>query len=55
MNKLMRGDTTQLRDLALQYLRHGFSVIPVGKDKVPLIKWERYQKGFSHELEVKRW
>jgi hypothetical protein len=33
----------------------GFSVIPVAKDKRPLIKWEAYQKQRPTEDEIKSW
>lgn len=37
------------------YLSLGFSVIPVGQDKKPLIKWEQFQKRKPTEEEIKRW
>jgi hypothetical protein len=42
---------------ALQYLLlSGFSVIPVGKDKKPLISsWKEYQDRFPTEEEVEKW
>jgi hypothetical protein len=41
---------------ALKYLKHyGFSVIPTGKDKKPLIKWEEYQKRKPTEAEIGEW
>ena len=41
---------------ALFYLNHcGFSVIPVGQDKKPLIKWQEYQKKKPTTDEIKRW
>lgn len=40
---------------ALHYLSLGFSVIPVGEDKKPLIKWEEYQNRKPSEEEVKKW
>lgn len=42
-------------DAALQYLGLGYSVIPVKKDKRPLIPWEAYQKKRATEDEVRRW
>ncbi len=44
-----------LRDIALQYLDHGFSVIPIGSDKKPLISWKEYQKRHPTEEEVRSW
>lgn len=37
------------------YLSLGFSVIPVGQDKKPLIKWEEFQKRKPTEDEIKKW
>lgn len=40
---------------ALEYAKKGMSVIPVGHDKVPLIKWEPYQKKRASEEEIQIW
>lgn len=40
---------------ALQYRELGFSVIPVGKDKKPLIKWEPYQSETASPEQIKEW
>jgi hypothetical protein len=41
---------------ALAYAeRLGFSIIPVGKNKKPLIKWEAYQKQKASPDEIKNW
>jgi len=40
---------------ALKYRELGFSIIPVGKDKKPLIKWEEYQKRIASNEELKQW
>lgn len=37
------------------YLSLGFSVIPVGQDKKPLIKWEEYQKRKPTNEEIIKW
>jgi replicative DNA helicase len=40
---------------AKQYMDLGFSIIPIGKDKKPLVKWEEYQKrkmGYSEFEEL---
>lgn len=42
-------------DSALAYQEKGFSVIPVGKDKRPLIKWEPYQKRRAIKEEILGW
>ena len=37
--------TTDSRlDAALAYLKDGYPIIPVGRDKRPLLKWEPFQK-----------
>jgi len=40
---------------ALEFLSKGFSIIPVGKDKKPLIKWIEFQSRYATEEEVKQW
>ena len=41
---------------ALEYRnKHNFSVIPVGKTKKPIIKWEEFQKRIATEEEIKKW
>jgi len=40
---------------ALNYARQGFSVIPVGKNKIPLIDWKRYQMERASESQIKEW
>ena len=43
-------------NVALEYLnKYHFSVIPLKKDKRPLIKWEEYQKRLPTEKEVREW
>ena len=39
----------------LQYLKRGASIMPVGKDKIPLINWKEYQTKYPTEEEVKKW
>jgi hypothetical protein len=45
----------QFIQVANSYIEHGFSVIPVGADKKPLIKWEQYQNRIATPEEVERW
>lgn len=45
----------KILDAALDYLKMGFSVIPVGHDKKPLIKWQGYQKKKAVPEEIKAW
>lgn len=41
---------------ALQYLRLGFSVIPLRpRGKEPLIPWQEYQKRFASVAEIRKW
>lgn len=40
---------------ALHYLELGFSVIPISRDKIPLIKWEVYQHQRPTAEEIKNW
>jgi len=54
-NKIMKNENKKLIDYALKYLNSGFSVIPVGKDKKPLIKWEEFQGRKTTKEEIKDW
>jgi hypothetical protein len=40
---------------ALEYENLGYSIIPVGKDKKPLIKWEEFQKRKASRKEIIQW
>ncbi|MFA5993847.1 MAG: bifunctional DNA primase/polymerase [Parcubacteria group bacterium] len=40
---------------ALNYSKQGFSVIPVGEDKKPLIRWKKYQNEKASEKQIKEW
>jgi hypothetical protein len=40
---------------ALDYSKRGFSVIPVGYDKRPLLKWEAYQREKATPEHIKQW
>ena len=42
-------------DWALAYHSIGFSIIPVGKNKKPLIPWAPYQKHRASEDEIRTW
>lgn len=44
-----------MKDHAKDYLHDGFSVIPVGKDKRPLISWKEFQTRCATEEEVDKW
>lgn len=49
------GRNTQLLNAALEYLDAGYSIIPVGQDKKPLISWIEFQKRQATREEVKEW
>ncbi|MCK9275034.1 MAG: bifunctional DNA primase/polymerase [Syntrophales bacterium] len=40
---------------AIQYLRNGYSIIPVGKNKKPLIAWKEFQDRLPTEDEIREW
>jgi hypothetical protein len=46
---------TPVLDAALEYLDLGFSVIPVGHDKKPLIKWKEFQSRRPSADEIEDW
>ena len=45
----------ELLGAALKYFKMGFSIIPVGQDKKPLIQWKEFQERKPTEEEVKGW
>ena len=45
----------EILDWALKYAKHGFSVIPIGRDKKPLIEWKKYQSERADEKQVREW
>lgn len=47
--------TMELYNSALNYLNHNISIIPVGKNKIPLISWKVYQQKRATEDEVNEW
>jgi hypothetical protein len=49
----MKGN--ELLEAALSYAKMMLSVIPVGKDKKPLIQWQRYQHEKAPEDQIKGW
>ena len=46
---------SQMLNSALWYAGQGMSVFPTGRDKKPLIKWEKYQKERATEAQIKEW
>ena len=45
----------KLFNYALESLKNGISVIPVGKDKRPLISWKEFQTRYASEEELRGW
>jgi len=43
------------KESALRLLKTKHSVIPVGKDKIPLVKWQEFQNRLATENEVNDW
>ena len=39
----------------LKYRKHGWSCIPVGKDKRPLVEWKKYQTEYASDEQLKEW
>lgn len=42
-------------NLAISYLKVGWSVLICGKNKIPLIPWREFQTRFPTEMEVRKW
>lgn len=51
----MKKDNAMLNQVLKYYTRYGWSVIPVGKDKKPLIPWKRYQNEKANEAQIHEW
>lgn len=45
----------QILMAAIDYQKRGYSVIPIGPQKKPLIKWEPYQKKKATSEEIQKW
>ena len=46
---------SNIKDQALSLREIGWSIIPIGSDKKPLVKWEDYQKRIASIKEVEEW
>jgi len=59
VNKLsaLLGDTnfSELKKAALDYCRKNISVIPVSRDKKPLIEWRKFQTQRADEQQINEW
>lgn len=42
-------------DIAKKYIAAGFSVIPVGTDKKPIVQWREYQTRYATDAELEEW
>lgn len=51
----MNFQTISLLEFALKYRAYGFSVIPVGIDKKPLIEWKKFQSVRASREEIHGW
>lgn len=49
------GEKMTKQEAALKYIEMGMSVIPVGKDKKPLIQWQEFQDRIATPEEVAGW
>lgn len=45
----------EILSTALSYLKQGFSVIPVGRNKKPLLNWKEFQERRATEEEARSW
>lgn len=45
----------ELLEWALKYHKHGFSVIPVSRNKIPLVNWKDYQDKRADEVQIREW
>ncbi len=55
MNNQTNNSTISLEEQAMSYCKRGWSVIPVGQDKKPLISWKQYQSERADETQIKEW
>jgi hypothetical protein len=55
MNNTNEKDNNNVLDAALRYRMFGYSVIPVGRDKKPLVEWKRYQVERATTEQIKAW
>jgi len=51
----MKITTHKTSEAAVQYLKNGFSVIPVSQNKIPIVPWKEFQTRFPTEEEVRGW
>jgi hypothetical protein len=55
MNKLNQIKNSSVLEAALRYYMFGFSVIPVGRNKMPLVEWKHYQTERATTEQIKEW
>jgi len=47
--------TIKMKTQALKYVEQGFSIIPVGNDKKPLVTWQKYQVEKADKEQIENW
>ena len=55
MSTEISATQSEKMEAALQYLAKGYSIIPIGKRKKPIIPWKEYQTRSATADEVKGW
>ena len=53
-NETNKSLSNELLEAALKYLSLGFSVIPVGENKIPAITWKEFQTRKATEQEDRK-
>ena len=53
--KIDMKNNKNILQAALDYQSKGFSIIPVGSDKKPLIKWKEHQNKKASPAEIEGW
>ncbi len=51
----MSNKTQRIFEASIEYLQKGYSIIPVGQDKKPLLNWKEFQTRIATEEEVSEW
>lgn len=51
----MKIKTNPRKSFAFSYLKRGWSIIPIGKKKIPFVKWGKFQKQKPTKEEILQW
>jgi hypothetical protein len=54
-NEMENTNNNKVLEAALRYCMFGYSVIPIGRDKKPLIEWKRYQTERAAPEQITAW